>query len=85
MQDGALYRVAQDCFPTYGLQVFASKITSLSPTIYADTKVEAPLIKASGEGWNRKAMHHVEAHQTGTNQWLAAVDALGNASTAPPR
>lgn len=85
VQDGALYRVAQDCFPTYGLQVFASKITSLSPTIYADTKVEAPLIKASGQGWNRKAMHHVEAHQTGTNQWLAAVDALGNASTAPSR
>lgn len=85
VKDGALYRVAQDCLPTYGLQVFASKITALSPTTYAETKVETPLVKASGQGWNRKAMHHVEAHQTGTNQWLAAVDALGSLPAAPPR
>lgn len=75
--DGALYRVAQDCQPTYGLQVFASRITALSPTAYSETKVEAPLVKASGQGWNRKAMHHVEAHQIGAGKWIAAVDALG--------
>jgi hypothetical protein len=75
--DGALYRVAQDCHPTYGLQVFASRITALSPTAYSETKVEAPLVKASGQGWNRKAMHHVEAHQIGAGKWIAAVDALG--------
>lgn len=83
VKDGVLYRVAQDCLPTYGLQVFASKVTSLSPTTYAETKVETPLVKASGQGWNRKAMHHVEAHETGTNRWLAAVDALGSLPASP--
>ena len=77
VKDGALYRVAQDCQPTYGLQVFAFKITTLNPTTYAETKVDVPLVKASGAGWNRKAMHHVEAHQTGPRTWIAAVDALG--------
>lgn len=86
VKDGALYRVAQDCLPTYGLQVFASKITTLGPATYAETKVETPLVKASGEGWNRKAMHHVEAHEVARGQWIAAVDALGSAPGAvPPR
>ncbi len=85
VHDGALYRVAQDCEPTYGLQVFASRITALSPKAYADTKVETPLIKASGQGWNSKAMHHVEAYQTGPGAWIAAVDALGSTSPPPPR
>jgi hypothetical protein len=28
-------------------------------------------------GWNAEAMHHVDAHRIGGNQWIAAVDALG--------
>jgi len=75
--DGVVYRVAQDCAPTYGLQVFATRITALSTTAYAEEKVEAPLIKASGAGWMRKAAHHVDAHQRGSGDWIAAVDALG--------
>lgn len=76
--DGALYRVAQDCAPTYGLQVFASKITTLNPTAYAETKIATPLVKASSQGWNARAMHHVEAHRIGSGRWMAAVDALGS-------
>jgi len=75
--EGALYRVAQDCQPTYGLQVFATKITALSATTYSEQKVEAPLLKAGGTGWLRKAAHHVEAHQRGPGDWIAAVDGLG--------
>ena len=77
MLDGALYRVAQDCAPTYGNQVWAYRITDLSARTYAEVRVETPLVKASSQGWNSKAMHHVDAHQTGKDQWIAAVDALG--------
>jgi hypothetical protein len=75
--DGALYRVAQDCAPTYGLQVFATRITSLGATTYAEQKVETPLLKAGGDGWLRKAAHHVDAHERGPGDWIAAIDGLG--------
>jgi hypothetical protein len=75
--DGKLYRLGQDCYPTYGYQVRAFQITDLSPTTYAERMIEAPLVKASSQGWNADAMHHIDAHQLAENQWIAAVDALG--------
>ena len=75
--DGKPYRLGQDCYPTYGNQVHAFQITELSPTAYAERMLEAPVVKASGVGWNAEAMHHVDAHQTATGAWIAAVDALG--------
>jgi hypothetical protein len=75
--DGALYRLGQDCYPTYGRAVRAFRITDISPTTYAETMVETPVIEASGKGWNADGMHHVDAHRTGTGQWIAVVDALG--------
>jgi hypothetical protein len=75
--DGALYRIGQDCEPTYGNQVHAFQITELSPESYAETMVEIPLVKASSTGWNAEAMHHVDAQQAGDGQWIAVVDALG--------
>ena len=75
--DGTLYRMGQDCAPTYGNQVHAFKITSISPTEYQEEMVETPLVKASSQGWNSKAMHHVDQLQVGPDNWLAAVDALG--------
>jgi len=75
--DGNLYRLAQDCYPTYGYQVRALQITDISPTAYAEKLVEAPLVKASSTGWNAEAMHHIDAHQIAKGKWLAAVDALG--------
>ncbi len=75
--DGTLYRLGQDCYPTYGNQVHAFQITDISPTTYAEKMIETPLVKASSQGWNARAMHHVDAHETGRNKWLAAVDALG--------
>jgi hypothetical protein len=35
------------------------------------------LVQASGKGWNSAAMHHVDAQQTATGEWIAVVDALG--------
>jgi hypothetical protein len=74
---GALYRLAQDCVPTYGYQVRAFQITDLSPTTYAEKLVETPLVKATAQGWNARAMHHVDAWPTGEKNWIAVVDALG--------
>jgi len=75
--DGTLYRLGQDCYPTYGNQVHAFRITDISTRTYSEIMVETPLVKASSKGWNAEAMHHVDAHQIGPNQWIAAVDALG--------
>jgi hypothetical protein len=75
--DGTLYRLGQDCYPTYGNQVRAFQVTEISPTAYAEKMIDTPIVKASGTGWNSDAMHHVDAHQLGPNNWIAAVDALG--------
>jgi hypothetical protein len=76
--DGALYRLGMDCYPTYGSQVHAFLITDISLATYSEKMVEAPLVKASAKGWNAMAMHHIDALQTGPNQWIAVVDALGH-------
>ena len=75
--DGTLYRLGQDCLPTYGYQVRAFKVTQISPTTYSETMIDAPLVKASSHGWNADAMHHVDAHMIEKDRWLAVVDALG--------
>ncbi|MBW7995690.1 MAG: hypothetical protein FVQ81_03770 [Candidatus Glassbacteria bacterium] len=75
--DGRLYRIGQDCYPTYGNRALAFEITTLSTTDYAETMIETPLVQASSSGWNAEAMHHVDAWQVGPGRWLAVVDALG--------
>ena len=75
--DGVLYRLGQDCYPTYGNQVRAFRITDISPNTYSETMIDTPVVKSSSKGWNAEAMHHVDAHQIGQNKWIAAVDALG--------
>jgi hypothetical protein len=75
--DGTLYRLGQDCEPTYGNQVHAFRVTAISATAYSEQMIEPPLVKASGQGWNAEAMHHVDAHEIGKGKWLAAVDGLG--------
>jgi len=73
--DGTLYRLGQDCYPTYGNQVHAFRITDISPTTYSERMIEAPLVQSSSKGWNAESMHHVDARQLGENSWIAAVDA----------
>jgi hypothetical protein len=75
--DGTLYRLAQDCAPTYGHQVRAFEILDISRTTYVERLIETPVIRKTSEGWNAEAMHHVDLHRQSENQWIAAVDALG--------
>ena len=77
VHDDTLYRMGQDCEPSYGNQVHAFQITEISPTSYQEKMIEPPLVKATSKGWNAKAMHHVDLHQTGENKWIAVIDALG--------
>lgn len=77
MLAGKLYRLGQDCIPTYGRQVLAFQITRLTPAEYAEVPVEKPLIAATSAGWNSAAMHHVDALQLDETRWIAAVDARG--------
>ena len=76
--ENTLYRMGQDCDPTYGNQVHAFRVTEISPTTYREEMVEPALVKSTGKGWNSDAMHHVDLHQLSENRWIAAVDALGN-------
>jgi hypothetical protein len=75
--DGTLYRLGQDCDPTYGNSVHAFRITDLSTSAYSEQMVQKPLIKATSSGWNAEAMHHVDALRTADGKWIAIVDALG--------
>lgn len=68
------YRLAQDGFPSYGIQVFAFEITELTEKSYAEKIVsEKPVVNMTGEGWNAAGMHHVDLHKIG-DKWMAAVD-----------
>ena len=75
--DGKLYRLAQDCEPTYGNRVVALEIVQLTPTEYREHLIDKALISATGTGWNAAAMHHVDAHGLADGKWIALVDARG--------
>jgi hypothetical protein len=70
-----LIRYAQDCYPTYGTQVSAFEITNLSPETYNEKQLNSqPILTASGKGWNKSGMHHIDAHQLNNGSWIACVD-----------
>ena len=75
--DGRLYRFAQDCGPRYGSAVRVFEITRLTLDDYAEREcAESPILGPTGAGWNGKAMHHVDASQLASGEWLAVVDGL---------
>jgi hypothetical protein len=50
----------------------------LTPLSYEEKLVStSPILKASGSGWNEKAMHNIDPHQVGENNWVASVDGFG--------
>lgn len=75
--DEKLYRIGQDCDPTYGNQALAFQVSDISPTTYREAKTGIPLVGATSKGWNAEAMHHVDLHQLGKDNWIAAVDGKG--------
>lgn len=74
MVNEKIYRLAQNCYPKYGLQVFAFEITKLSSIHYEEQLAsQHPIVTGSGEGWNAVGMHHVDPIRIG-DRWLVAVD-----------
>jgi len=69
-----LYRLTQDDYPSYGIQVFAFEIIELTEKTYAEKIFsEKPVVNMTGKGWNAAGMHHVDLHKIG-NKWMAVVD-----------
>jgi hypothetical protein len=77
--DGKLYRFTMDVNPPVGThQVMAYEITEISPTSYAEQLAqEAPVLVASGSGWNGQAMHQLDPVQVDDDSWIASVDGFG--------
>jgi hypothetical protein len=73
-----LIRFAQDCCPRYGRQVRAFHISELTPNAYEEEEAhESPILTPTGTGWNANAMHQIDVHAAGDQQWIACVDGHG--------
>lgn len=69
-----LYRMTQDDYPEYGIQVFAFEITELTENSYAEKLAsKKPIVTMTGIGWNALGMHTVDLHKI-RDTWIAAVD-----------
>ncbi len=69
-----LYRFAQDGAPTYGNRLWALEIVTMTLDDYQERPIgAAPLLRASGSGWNAINMHHVDHIRVG-GKWRAYVD-----------
>lgn len=77
--DGKLYRFTMDIDPPVGThRVMAYEITEITPTSYSEKLAqEAPVVQASGSGWNGQAMHQLDPVQVDENSWIASVDGFG--------
>ncbi len=73
--DRRLVRFAQDCVPDYGTRVRAFEINELTRETYVEAEhSNSPVLSSSGDGWNARGMHHVDAHKQNNGQWIACVD-----------
>jgi hypothetical protein len=73
--DGAFLRFTQDCETCYGVRVRAFRITRLTAAEYREEPARPdPIVGPGRDGWNRRGMHHVDAHPCPDGGWIAAVD-----------
>jgi len=75
ISDGTIYRYAQDETPHYGTRVWAFRITELTELMYNEEAVgDEPILQPGNELWNKDGMHTVDAHKSGSGEWMAFVD-----------
>ncbi len=73
--DGCLLRFGQNGDPEYGLDVRAFEIVELTPQVYREIPAaDAPVLTGSGDGWNARGMHHLDAHRLDDGSYVACVD-----------
>jgi hypothetical protein len=71
-------RYTQDCYPTYGRQVQAFLVTTLTESVYREEFAPGnPILPMGAEEWTLQGMHHVDPHRIGRGKWLACVDGYG--------
>ncbi|HEX5942184.1 MAG TPA: hypothetical protein VFY66_07890 [Anaerolineales bacterium] len=77
--DNRLYRFTMDVNPPVGThQVMVYEVTQITPESYSERLAqEAPVIMASGSGWNGQAMHQLDPVQVDSTSWVASVDGFG--------
>jgi hypothetical protein len=75
--EGQLLRLAQDYETHYGSSVRAYVVEDLTAQTYRERAAlenDAPLLCATGQGWNATGMHHMDAHLLEPGRWIACVD-----------
>jgi hypothetical protein len=73
--DGRLYRVAQDTYPHYGLQLFAFEIVELTPVSYSEQQFgQGPILKGARRGFFADQVHHLDARPLAEGDWIAVID-----------
>ena len=59
----------------YGHSLRAYEIEELSATTYREKRLGwRSVLGASGFGWNRHGMHHMDAYRRDDGSWIACVD-----------
>jgi len=77
VQNGHVYRLAQDDQGSYGRQVRAFEVTELTRQSYREQLASPdPVVAAGRQPWNELGMHHVDSQTIDAKTWLAAVDGL---------
>ena len=82
--DNKLVRFSQDCKACYGHQLRAWSVTRMNRLWYSEVPLyENPILFGSGQGWNARCMHHIDAFRvpkandaasSGEKEWMAFVD-----------
>lgn len=76
VNNGRIFRYTQDCYPTYGNQVWVFEITELTRNTYAEKRIgTTPLLKGY-DSWNILGMHQISICNV-DNKWIASVDGNG--------
>lgn len=71
--DGHWYRTAQDTYPTYGQNVQAFRIDTITKKKYAETPMGI-VLEPHGEWWAVEGVHQIDAIQMPDGSWLGVID-----------
>ena len=73
--NGVVYRLGQDCDPTYGAALNAFEVAELTKVSYREKVCKFnPVLKAHGNGWARHGMHQLDVYQIEKEKWVGCVD-----------
>ena len=67
------FRVSQDCRPSYGTAVDVREIEHLTRDDYREGSPRR-ILRKGGWGWRRNGMHHLDALESESGDWIAWVD-----------